>query len=135
MTIRPDPRVADLVATAGGLALAAGLAVSLHLSTAPLVRAAVAVAWLVAGGIELARFQRAVRRYRAVRFDAGLARGICRNGMTESVAPLPGTVVTARFAWLRLRTPDGRPALVALTRQSAGSEAWRRLRVQFRLPA
>jgi len=135
VTIRPDPRIAGLVATAGGLLLAAGLAVSLHLSLPPLARAAATAAWLAAGGVELARFQRAVRRYRAIRYDAGQARGICRNGMTESLAPLPGTVVTAAFAWLCFRSPDGGLAIVASTRHRSGHEAWRRLRAQLRLPA
>ncbi len=133
VTLRPDRRLIGRIGLAAAAALGSGFVIVLHLPLPAAWRILLAAIWLAAQLRECALFLRAAGRVSRLRLDAAGIHGLFENGMWRELALRPGTVVTERFAWLRLSDRNGRACCVALSADAVGASAWRRLRLWYRL--
>jgi hypothetical protein len=111
----------------GGLALVPLLAVS-----APL-RGLLGVIWTVLCGIEVSALRQGYATSGALRIAAGgQVERQSPDGAWEPATLCAGSLVLARFAWLRIAVPGGRPYAELVSARSHASEDWRRLQVIWR---
>lgn len=107
-SIRPDRRVRRCVAGAAIAAALLGSALLLGLPVAAPWRALLLAGWLAVSVRELRTWRRAARRIDRLQIGAdGLVTGHDDSGAVLSLELLPGTIVGARAAWLRLGFDDG----------------------------
>lgn len=131
--LAPDDRIrAGLLAFACSATLAGLLLILLLPVIAPL-KAALAVAFLLAGVAEVIAFRRGMSRiYRIrIRSDGSLS-AVGPAGAMQPLTLMPGSVVLERLAWLRLRFGDGLRSGELLAGNAAENEQWRRLLVIWR---
>lgn len=113
----------------GWLLTLAGTVIALHTELPPLLRAALVAAWLVHAGASLLRQAAGCNRVRRIVISNG-GSVHCRGRDGPFPARLlAGSVVLARFAWLRLELPGGDVYGEWLSETCCGEHAWRRLRV------
>ena len=97
------------------------------------VRLLLVVAWLAWSGYELRSISRAWQSVRRIRLDIlGNIQVEDRRGRMSPVALLPGSVVLARIAWLRLELPGGAKFGELLTENAVKSVEWHRLQLIWR---
>ncbi len=114
------------------LAWLAGLMMIMHMSLPAWLRALLALVWSIDVGWSLAGRSAGLRDLRRLRITAdGRVSAQSAAGHWVRLRLRPGSIVTARFAWLRLAR-DGGSAGVLFSRATSGSEAWRRLRLIWR---
>lgn len=114
----------------------AALAGTLAILTLPLdwiLRAPLALIWLLDGWRELGSLKRGAARLHGLRLDAsGTVRGITPDGRIECLELLSGSLVLKRLAWLRLRFPDGLAYGEFLRGDPGHDPQWRRLGLIWR---
>jgi hypothetical protein len=131
--LQPDPRLRRLVLGSGLLLGAAGIPLIATLGIAATGRALLAAAWLTVFARQWLSFRRAYARNGMLRVDAdGQVR--CRRGAGgwEPLEILPGSIVTAGWAWLRLGRADAAGYAELLRGKARQSEDWRRFQVIWR---
>lgn len=112
--------------------MAVGLAIALHLPLPAPLRMLAAALWLSGQTLELAAFSRAAARWRRLAIGAQGVRALFENGIWRELRLCPGSVVTPRFAWLRLADTEGRSTCAVLRASSVPGSAWRRLTAWYR---
>ncbi|MDX1506771.1 MAG: hypothetical protein R3358_00735 [Woeseiaceae bacterium] len=121
----------------GAALLVAGVVVLTVLPLSRPLAVAGSVAWIFRVSRELAALWRVYGRLVGYRLFAGGDITVYTDagpGLDGRVAP--GTLVTRRWAWLRVVTSDGRAWAELVAGDAAGSQQWRRFQVIFRhLPA
>ncbi|MGB5740769.1 MAG: hypothetical protein WBM54_15610 [Woeseia sp.] len=130
MTLSPDRDLQQRLLLLPAAALAIGLVISLHLPLAPGWRVVAASTWLSLQGCELYRFVRRSRGFRRLQFSgtAGI-RALQHGTAAVELSLRPGTLITQRYAWLRLCTADGRRFDTLLLASRVKPADWRRLQV------
>ncbi len=128
----PDERLRRALA---GFAWAAMLTGGLLIALLPVVlpvRLVLAASWFTAGLLEVRAMALGMARVERIRitFD-GRVSGLA-EGAVEPLQVLPGSVVLARLAWLRIRFADGLSYGELLAGDPRTSPAWRRLQLVWR---
>lgn len=116
----------------GCAAVIIGLALLLHLPLTALMRLPLIACWLFACVRQLGRQSRGVQRVTAIRLGVDEATVVDRQGRLSPARIMSGSVVLARFAWLRLQFPDGLIYGELLHGDAARNEQWRRLQILWR---
>lgn len=117
---------------AAAAAMATGFAVILHTPLPAPWRVLAAIAWLSSQALELAAWSRSAARWRALAIRAGRLEGLFDKGIWCELTLCPGSLVTARWAWLALVDGEGRPTCAVLRASRVAAPAWRRLAVWYR---
>ena len=131
--LHPEPRLRRLVLASGIMLFIAGLLLILRLPVAATYRSAIAVFWLALNAYEWFSNRRAYARFGILRIDAE-GRIECRNGdgAWQAHGLRSGSIVLARFAWLRLTAADGLRYAELLYGDARESDDWRRFQVIWR---
>lgn len=131
--LTPDRRLRRLVLASGALLGAGGCAAAAVLPVPVSARAGLALVWLLLAGLELVSTARGFGRCTGIRIAADGTVEV-RDARDRRIAAelIPGSVVTARFAWLRLAGADGSRFAEPMTGECRKSEEWRRLQVIWR---
>ncbi len=128
----PDKRVRRALAC---FACAATLAGALLIAIMPLalpVRVLFGGLWLASGSLELRAMMLGTARLERIRISAdGRVYGLFEGGV-EPLELLPGSVVLARVAWLRIRFADGLRYGELLTGNPRRCRDWRCLQLAWR---
>lgn len=111
--------------------LAGGLLIVL-LPVALPVRVVFAATWFGAGLMEVRAMALGMARLERVRITLDGRVSALAEGAVEPLRLLPGSVVLARVAWLRIRFADGLSYGELLTGDPRTSPAWRRLQLVWR---
>ena len=107
--LRPDIRLRKRVLLSGAIAAIAGFALILHMPLNALSRLSLVVLWLAWCGIEIGTLTKAWQRVRQICFNTRGEVWISDIvGHRSQVSLQRGSLVTRRFAWLRMRLEDGR---------------------------
>ena len=110
-----------------------GLILILLLPVIAPLRAALGVAFLLAGVAEAVALTRGMSRIYRIRIRAdGSVSAVGFAGATQPLTLMPGSIVLDRLAWLRLRFGDGLRCGELLAGNAAENEQWRRLLVIWR---
>ena len=131
--ISVDTRLRRIVLGSGLGLLAAGVVVLACLPLAPPVIAAASGLWTAWVGRELAVLWRVYGRTPGYRLWADGAIDVLAgggSGLSGRVAP--GSLVTRRWAWLRIAASDGRCWGELVAGNGRESQQWRRFQVIFR---
>ena len=105
----------------------------MHMDLPAGLRALLSLVWSIDVGGSLARRSRLQRDLRRLRITAdGGVSARDAGGRWIPLSLRPGSIVTARFAWLRLAREDGGSGGELFSRATSGCEAWRRLRLIWR---
>ena len=131
--LHPDPRLRQLVLGSGLLLGTIGLPLIASLGIAVSVRSVLAAVWLIVFARQWLQFRNAYIRNGILRVDSD-AEISCRRstGSWEPLELLPGSVVTSRWAWLRLAEADGPVYAELLRGEIRQSHDWRRFQVIWR---
>lgn len=131
--LRPDPGLRRIVVAGALLLIGGGCGAVAVLPLSPGSRAVLALIWICSGSVELVYTLLGFRRCLSMRIHAGGATTVYDRDTGIRVAELaPGSLVTARFAWLRLRAADGTRYTEPVSGSCRQSEEWRRLQVIWR---
>lgn len=123
--LQADPGLRRVVLVSGVLAMIAGLVLLMDLDIAFGWRAALCALWVADGLRELKNMANGSRRIAAIRFDAdGGMTSVNRDGRTEPVRLLSGSLILPKIAWLRMRLPDGSRHAELLVASRCETEAW-----------
>jgi len=129
----PEPSLRRLVILFGIIATVAGLATILVLSIPTVWRVSAVLAWLVFNGRELLLIAKCYERFQRIRiWHCGDAELLTSDGSWSPAALVSGSVVLRKYAWLRLKTPDGQRFGELLCGKCMQNEQWRRLQVIWR---
>lgn len=131
--IRPDPRLRRAVLVSGVLLFAAGILLTAALPLAGGLRVLLAIGWCGYSARELIATWRAYSNSGELRIEAD-GRLLCRDrdGAWQPAQLHAGSIVGARYAWLRIAVGQG-PRYAELVRGDARkSEDWRRFQVIWR---
>lgn len=109
-----------------------GLTLLLHLPLTMLMRLPLIACWLFAGVRQLDRQSRGAHRVSAIRLGVDDATVVDRQGRLSPARIMSGSVVLARFAWLRLKFADGLIYGELLRGDAAHDVQWRRLQILWR---
>lgn len=128
----PDERLRRALAGFAWAAIVVG-GVLIVLMPAPLpVRAGLAALWFGSGLLELRAMARGRARLERIRIALdGRVFGVA-CGEAEPLQLLPGSVVLARVAWLRIRFADGLSCGELLAGDARTDPAWHRLQLVWR---
>lgn len=131
--LTPDRRLRSIVVGTGWLLAAIGFLLIVTLPFAPWLRLFAGLVWVAWSIAELRRFRNGYGQVFSIRVMAGGAIEL-RNGEQEWVeARLQnGSVLLRRYAWLRLKLPDGGHFAELIRGNSRESQQWRRLQVIWR---
>lgn len=111
----------------------AGGALIVALPVAPAWSGACLVLWAVLSGLELKASVTGMTRIERLRLDAGgQLVALSRDGAAEALTLLSGSMVLARFAWLRVRFADGSSYGELLLAAGCPADEWRRLQLIWR---
>ena len=133
-TLKPDRRLRRWLRLCGGLAGVAGSAMIVALPVSAVLRSLLLVAWVVECTREWRALLRGGRRIRALRLDCeGRVTGVGADGRHEPLELLAGSMVLARFAWLRLRFTDGSRHGELIAGDAGTDPAWHRLQLIWNL--
>ena len=92
-----------------------------------------AVAWFVVGSRDLWLIASGYKRCARIRLHhEGSIQAFAGDGHCVAAVLCAGSVVTTRFAWLRIEFPQGRRGGLLLRRKACRNEDWRRLQVIWR---
>lgn len=131
--LHPDPRLRRMVLGSGLLLGIAGVPVIAMLGIDTSGKALLAVAWLAVFAWQWWGLRCAYARNGILRVDAeGRARCRLGGGDWEPLEILPGSIVTRRWAWLRLGRADAPGYAELLRGEARQSEDWRRFQVIWR---
>ncbi len=131
--LRPEPRLRSAVQLSGLTALLLGLLALLLMPVGSVWRIAASLLWLVYCIQELRTIRAAYSQYFAVKLDAtGEVRLVTCSGEYHAAVLLPGSVLLARYAWLRFKTENGLVFGELMRGNSRESAHWRRLQVIWR---
>jgi hypothetical protein len=114
------------------MSLLIGIALLIRLPIPAWARLGLALFWVFVCSRDLGRITRGNRRIRSIRMGPGEAVIIDRHGGRAPVRIMSGSVVLARFAWLRLKCVDGLVTGELLRGDPASSHDWRRLQILWR---
>lgn len=90
-------------------------------------------AWMVIGGRDLWLIAAGYKQCARIRLHHdGSVQTWTVNGGCEAAVLCAGSVVTRRFAWLRIELAHARRPAVLLRRKTAQNKDWRRLQVIWR---
>jgi len=117
---------------AGCAAFLVGLLLLIRLPAPLPIRLALLVSWGFGSIRELGRQSRGVHRIKLIRLQVGEAMVIDRHGRQVPVQLMSGSVVLAKFAWLRLQFADGLICGELLRGDAAVCKQWRRLQILWR---
>lgn len=96
-------------------------------------KAALGLAWLLAGIAEIAALRQGMSRIDRIRIRSdGSVLAVDRAGAVRPLTLMPGSVILDRLAWFRLRFEDGHRCGELLAGDAAEDEQWRRLLVIWR---
>jgi hypothetical protein len=131
--LRPDPLLRRIVLGSGLLLYFACLLVIATLRLEIPARAMLALCWSAVILRQWLSYRRSYARNGILRIEPGGSIR-CRqcDGSWQSLEILPGSVVTSRWAWLRLRAGRGPDYAELLRGESRQSEEWRRFQVIWR---
>lgn len=131
--LHPEPRLRRLVLGSGIALFIVGLLLISRLPVAAAYQSAIAVIWLGICTYEWLSLRRAYARSGILRIDAE-GRIECRNGdgAWRAHGLRSGSIVLARFAWLRLAAADGLRYAELLCGDARESDDWRRFQVIWR---
>ena len=131
--LEPQSRLRFLVRATGLLAGCAGIPVILGMPFGPLVRGALVLAWLVRVAVDVGRLILAQRDCLGIRiFPGGTAQIVTAGHCCIAATIMPGSVVTKRFAWLRLDADNGRRYRELVRGSCPQNDDWRRFQVIWR---
>ncbi len=131
--LRPDPGLRVLVVICGWLTAAIALLVILTMSLSPAVRAIGCVLCCLYSRHELRRLQRGFAACLEIRVGAGGDVRLCNSeGLWVAARLQTGSLLLRRYAWLRLKTSDGREFAEPLRGDAMQDANWRRLQVIWR---
>jgi hypothetical protein len=99
------------------------------LPIAPVWRLLAVLAWCVLQGLELYRFACDIARFDRLRLSAHDASARLQCGQWLDLDLQPGSFLSRRFLWLRLRAADGRRLATLLCASRVDATAWRRLQL------
>ncbi len=128
--LRPDKRLRRLVILSGAIAAIAGFSLIMHMPTSVLLRLTLAVIWLSWCSIEtgvLARAWAGVSRIGINQLGEVWVTDIA--GQRLPVSLLRGSIVTRRFAWLRLCFEDGRIYAELVSGNAVEDRQWHRFQL------
>jgi len=131
--LRPDPWLRIAVLNSGRVLVAIGLAVIVTLDLDVALRGAACLVFFAIGRFELQQVERGFDACIAIRLSADGAVALCSQDREWRPGTLQtGSVVLRHFAWLRVRTIDGRNYVELLRGDTRRSVQWRRLQVIWR---
>jgi len=128
--LRPDKRLRRLVILSGAIAAIAGFSLIMHMPTGVLLRLTLALVWLIWCSVEtgvLARSWAEVSRIGINQLGEVWVTDIA--GHRLSVSLLRGSIVTRRFAWLRLCFEDGRKYAEFVSGNAVEDNQWHRFQL------
>lgn len=130
--IRPHKRLRRLVLIAGlVMSLIGGLVIGL-LPISAAGKAIAAASWFCWTGRELLTYWRVYARWFAYRLSADGQAQVCSGGEQCTVRVMPGSIVLAEVAWLRLQAENGDSWGELVAGKHRQSEEWRRFQLIFR---
>ncbi len=131
--IAPDARLRRLVLLSGALLTLAGLAFVPLMAVSAALRGGIAVAWVCVCGCEWLALRRGYAGGGALRIaPGGHIMRQCPDGSWQAARLCAGSVVVARFGWLRVAPAGARPYAELVSAANHESEDWRRLQVIWR---
>ena len=112
----------------------AGLAIVLPMSLPPILKLLLSGAWLGGNIRQCIRLLRGAARIQYYSFEAlDSIAGIGPDGRRRALILLEGSILLPRFAWLRVRFPDGSDYVELLRGAAAGDRDWQCLQLIWRL--
>lgn len=129
----PDERVRRCLLGTGCTATLAGGVLIIGMPLIPAFKVALAILWLLSGIVEVRAMIRGMSRLRRIRVrPEGLVEGVAPDGRVEPVVLLPGSMVLARVAWLRIGFGDGCRYGELVTGNARRSDEWRLFQLIWR---
>ena len=131
--LRPDRRLRALVLATGAMLALVGAAALATLPWPGTARLLAGGLWVLGAGAELLRLGRVYRRFTAYRvYENGQVALLAAHGVRRTGVLAPGSVVSGRIAWLRIRAGGGPAWAELLAGERRESQQWRRFHVIFR---
>lgn len=126
-------RVRCTLVGASCIAALTGGVLIIALPVAPAWSVACLVLWTALSGLELKASLEGMARIERLRLGAdGQLVGLSPDGAAEALTLLSGSMVLARFAWLRVRFADGSRYGELLLAADRPADEWRRLQLIWR---
>ena len=117
----------------GALSAIAGIALVMHMPLGILLRLALVVAMLVGGGAELWALSRGSARVTRIGLNQlGEVWVVDAVGQRRPVTLLRGSMVLARYAWLRIRFDDGRKYAELVSGNAVEDKQWHRFQLVWK---
>ena len=129
----PVPRLRRVVIVSGWIFMQIGLFIIVQMPLAVPIKLILIAAWIadclwglkrqVAGNVKVKR----------IKIDTvGVVECLDQSGYSHKIQLLKGSVVLQRWAWLRLRFPDGQHYVELLSKIDCPATTWRRLQLLWR---
>ena len=130
--IAADDRLRGLVMLVGLACALLGAAMIAWLPTSVTSRALGSIGWFFWSGRELLTYWRVYGRWSGLRVAADGTIDVQGGGRHVAARVLPGSVVLANVAWLRIQADNGDQWGELMAGNHRESEEWRRFQVIFR---
>jgi hypothetical protein len=126
----PEQGLRNIVLLSGAIATIAGFALIIHMPLNAITRVALVVTWLANSSVELWILARTSRRIARIGISQ-LGDVWVRDpaGQRVPVVLLAGSVVLARFAWIRVRFEDGRKYAELVSGNAVKDRQWHRFQL------
>ena len=131
-TIAADDSLRRLVMLLGLACSLLGALMIVWLPIAPMSRTLGMIAWFFWSGRELLTYWRVYRRWSGIRVAADGTIDVQGDGRHVAARVLPGSLVLAQVAWLRMRADNGDQWGELMAGNHRESDEWRRFQVIFR---
>ena len=126
----PDQRLRNIVMLSGAIAAIAGFALIIHMPLSAIFRLVLLTSWLAYSCFELWSLARTSARVTRIGISQlGEVWVVDSAGQRLPVALLRGSMVVARFAWIRIRFGDGRKYTELVGGNAVKDRQWHRFQL------